>query len=103
MKNKRGDVPVIILVVGVVAICGFAILSFIISEKVTVPDKLDLDVFEKTASQVEKFNFYVNAGQTLEEAAEKIDATFDGTFVNMPKVKSDDGKIEISEFRFRYP
>ena len=29
IKNKRGDIPVVILVVGVVAICALAIFSFI--------------------------------------------------------------------------
>ena len=66
MKNKKGDVPVILLVLGVLAICGLAILSFIISET-NIFDKVsdeasqsELGIFEDIYSAAEKVYFYKN-------------------------------------------
>jgi len=71
MKNKRADIPITILVLGVVAICGLAILSFIVSSKVNVKsDDLGLEVFEKLHADVEKFEFYKNVAPN--EAATMI-------------------------------
>jgi hypothetical protein len=70
MKNKRADIPVTILVLGVIAVCGLAVLSFIVSEKITVkPDKLGVEIFEKLYSGTDKFEFYKNVGISPEEAA----------------------------------
>lgn len=71
LKDKRGDVPIMILVIGIVGICGLAVLSFIISEKVKLkPDELGIEVFEKLYSDVEKFEFY--EGVYPNEAIDKI-------------------------------
>lgn len=72
MKNKRADIPVTIFVLGVIAICGLAILSFIVSEKYNKTDELGTEVFEKLHSDVEKFEFYKNAGTSLTEAASNL-------------------------------
>ncbi len=74
MKNKRADIPVMILVLGVIAICGLAILSFIISEKNIFPEgeSLGIEVFEQLYSDVEKFEFYINVGDSCGYAAGKI-------------------------------
>lgn len=79
LKDKRGDVPIMILVIGIVAICGLAVLSFIVSEKIVgSKDSLGTEVFEKLYSDVEKFGFYeevysgeaINKIQTVENKAE---------------------------------
>jgi len=72
MKNKRADIPVTILVLGVLAICGLAILSFIVSEKLNKTDELGTEVFERLHSDVEKFEFYKNAGISPAEAASNL-------------------------------
>jgi len=76
MKNKRGDIPVMILVFGVFAICGLAILSFIIYGGKVFDGKAELSVgvLEELNSDVEKFYFYRNAGFSSEESAEKLGA-----------------------------
>jgi len=75
LKNKRGDIPVMILVFGVFAICGLAILSFIIFDTKTFKGdgELSVGVLEELNSNIEKFYFYKNAGFSNGEAAEKID------------------------------
>ena len=60
MKNKRGDIPVMILVFGVFAICGLAILSFIIFDERIFGggEGLGVEVIEELNSDIEKFYFY---------------------------------------------
>ena len=36
MKNKCGNIPITILIIGIVAICGIVIFSFYVSENRTV-------------------------------------------------------------------
>jgi len=68
LKNKRADIPITILVIGVLAICGLAILSFIISDKVKLKsDNLGLDVFEKLYTDFEKYVFYKNVNSPFAE------------------------------------
>jgi len=76
MKNKRGDIPVMILVFGVFAICGLAIISFIIFDGKIFDGRAELSVgvFEGLNSDVEKFYFYRNVGFSSEESAEKLGA-----------------------------
>jgi len=102
MKNRRADIPIVILVIGVVAICGLAILSFIVSDKVNVnPKKLGLEVFEQVHSDVEKFEFYKNAGKTYEEASDLIGAdSFSGNVLIIKDRKDDLRKIEIVEYKY---
>jgi flagellar basal body-associated protein FliL len=58
--NKRGDVPVMILVIGVIAICGLAIFSFITFKQSSDKNSLEkgLYLFEQVYSDLEKFEFY---------------------------------------------
>ena len=77
MKNKHGDITVMILVIGVFAICTLAILSFIISESKEVKNPLGTELFEEIHSDVEKFYFYSNI-LSKEIAANEIDATLEG-------------------------
>lgn len=72
--NKKGDVPVMILVIGVVAICILTIFSFVSFKKSSDKDfKEGLYLFEQAHSDLEMFKFYQNLyGDNV--AASKIDA-----------------------------
>lgn len=72
LQNKKADIPVMILVLGVVAICILAISSFIISK--SREDPLGTELFEEIHSDLEKFHFYSNIS-SKEIAADKINAT----------------------------
>ena len=52
-KNKRGDVPVTILVLGVLAVCALAMLTFIQSERGVVKSFVGVDILEQAHIQVE--------------------------------------------------
>lgn len=56
-KNKRGDVPIVVLVIGVVAICILAIVSFYISDR-NAKKSFDIEIVERAAIMGEKVQFY---------------------------------------------
>lgn len=58
--NKRGDVPVVVLVIGVIAICLLALVSFYISDR-TAKKGFNIEIVESAAIAGEKINFYRNS------------------------------------------
>lgn len=76
MQNKKADIPITILVIGVFAICVLAIISFINSE--SQKSILGIEVIEEIHANVENFNFYLNNGFSKEEAAQEIGAEIIG-------------------------
>jgi len=75
--NKKGDIPVLILVIGVFSICTLAIISFFVSDSRASKDLLEIGMFEKFQIDLETFYFYKNAWDTPDEAARKIGARTD--------------------------
>jgi hypothetical protein len=57
MKNKRGDIPITILVIGVFAVCTLAILSFIASTISLRNSFVGIDLTEKINKQIETKEF----------------------------------------------
>jgi hypothetical protein len=63
IKNKKADIPVAILVIGVFAICTLAILSFKFMDiKTTKGFYESIEGIEEMNSQIQKYLFYKNAG-----------------------------------------
>jgi hypothetical protein len=58
INNKRGDIPVTILVVGVVFICAIALMSFIASSISIRKSFTGIALVEQLNSQVEEHLFY---------------------------------------------
>ena len=56
-KNKKGDIPIVILVIGVIAICILAILSFYISDR-NAKKNFDIEIVERASIMGEKISFY---------------------------------------------
>ena len=71
IKNKRADIPVMILVLGVVAVCGLAILSFTFSID-PVKNYLGVGLIEEMNVMMEKYYFYSGLSGFGEERAESI-------------------------------
>jgi uncharacterized ion transporter superfamily protein YfcC len=84
-KNRRANIPIVVLVIGVVAICGLAIFSFIISAGKFSPEKskIGVEIIGKINSDIEKFYFYKNAGLSNEEAAKRIGGIFSGDLLTI--------------------
>ena len=75
--NKRGDIPVTILVMGVVAICILAIVSFYISDR-AAKKGFDIELVEKAAITGEKISFYKESlGFTEAEVEEMFEVKQD--------------------------
>ena len=55
-KNKRGDVPVTILVLGVFAVCTLAMISFVNSDRNIDKSFIGLGFIEEANMEIEKNN-----------------------------------------------
>lgn len=73
LKNKRGDIPITILVIGVLAICILAIFSFYSSSKSVKDDFSSIGVIEKVLIAKEKIFLY---NESLEFTQEEIKEIF---------------------------
>lgn len=62
MKNKKGDIPIIILVMGVVAICGLALLSFFSSSFKLEQSFTNVPLMEELNVKIAEYNFYKAKG-----------------------------------------
>ena len=60
IKNKAGDISVTILVIGVFAVCTFALFTFIYSSAKSENSIRGFEVMEQANSQIEKYYFYKN-------------------------------------------
>ncbi len=58
--NKKGDVPVVILVLGVLVICCLALLSFFTSTIQTRNFFVGINLVEKASAQIEENSFNGN-------------------------------------------
>lgn len=72
LKNKRGDISITILVIGVFVVCAFAIIAFIIYKPSTSNGFVNANLFEDLYSQVENYYFYLNAGLSPQQAVSNI-------------------------------
>ena len=67
IKNRKGDIPITILVIGIVGICALAIYSFYFSIRSVGNDFMVIDVLEKASILEEKISFYGRVGLGEEE------------------------------------
>ena len=56
--NKKGDISIVILVIGIIAICFLAILSFVKSDNDVDDNFLGIGLIETMNSVEEELNFY---------------------------------------------
>lgn len=76
--NKKGDVSITILVIGIFAACTLAVISFLISQNSMQSNFSDMGTVENASVQLDNFYFYVNSGMTYEQAAKEIGANIKG-------------------------
>lgn len=72
IKNKKADVPITILVIGVFFICILAIGSFYLFGNRIKRIFIGVDIIEKMNSEIEKYYFYKNLGEFDEEQITNI-------------------------------
>lgn len=101
--NKRGDIPVTVLVLGVFAVCTMALFSFAYSNFKIGNSFVGLDLVEKINSKYDEYSFYKTLGfddnkiKTFLEEGEK-DFLFEGNsfYVNKTQTKF---RVSLSEWR----
>jgi len=72
IKNKKADIPVTILVIGVLAICALAIFSFYFSDRGVKDDFIVIEAVEKASILREKMSLYEDLGFSEEEVKSLI-------------------------------
>lgn len=72
LRSKRGDVPVTILIIGVVAICALAIFSFISSSFKTAQSFTGVSLMEELNAKIDSYYFYLEKGLSQEEAEQIV-------------------------------
>lgn len=65
--NKKGDIPVTILVIGVIAVCMMAILSFYFANQSVKNSFGVVEIVEKASISLDKILFYQNLGLSQSE------------------------------------
>ena len=65
--NKRGDIPIVILVVGVFLVCILAITSFFVSNNSVKNSFPVINTVEAASLLKEKISFYENLGYNEEQ------------------------------------
>ena len=58
LRNKRGDIPITILVIGILAICTLAIFSFYFSDRSVETALSSVGVIERVLVTKEKISLY---------------------------------------------
>ncbi len=76
MINKRGDVPVTLLVLGVVLICILAIVSFYVSLGI-FNKNFDLGTVKEIKLMREKIDLYSNLGFTKDQIDSALGIKYD--------------------------
>ena len=96
MKNKKADIPITILVIGVLAICTLAILSFFLSDRIVKNKFVVLDAVEEAKIMKEKISFYNNTGMSQEEIGKIIGIKEDNIQGKFIQVKQNDITIRYN-------
>jgi len=61
-RNRRGDIPITILVIGIILVCILALISFLSSTTKVKNSFVGIGVLEKMNMQIEKNYFYKESG-----------------------------------------
>jgi hypothetical protein len=79
IKNKRADVPITLLTIGIFAICVLAILSFYFSNKELEESFIEVSLIEQINSEMEKYLFYEKVGINENEIQDILEIKIDET------------------------
>ena len=66
MKNKKANIPITLLVIGIFVICALAIVTFISSDIKTSGSFEGLEAMKNINSKINKYSFYSGEGVNVE-------------------------------------
>jgi len=108
MKNKKGDVAITILVIGVFAVCSLALLTFFISDFRNSNSFVGLDLMHKLNAQIDEYNFYKSQGISESDLNKIFEFKYEGDKKSFYLEKSVsqgsffNGKKEVILFSVKY-
>lgn len=76
-KNHRGDIPITILVLGVIAVCMMVIFSFYFSAKAVKGGLNSVGVIQKASVMADKIALYKNLGLSDAEINKDLNLKID--------------------------
>ena len=62
VKNRKGDIPITVLVIGVFGVCALAMLTFLISDFSIGNSFVGIGIMQQLNSNVDEYLFYENVG-----------------------------------------
>jgi len=62
INSKKGNLPITLLVIGIFAVSGFALLTFFIADFKISNSFVGVEVLQKVNSFADEYKFYKNAG-----------------------------------------
>lgn len=74
-KNKKGDIPTVVLVIGVFAVCTLALITFYLADFRISNSFVGVQTMQKLNAQVEEYTFYLNNGATASSLHNKFNIT----------------------------
>ena len=80
LKNKKGDVPVMILVLGVFVICTLTLISLYISGDKFKGGFSSIDVLENATSIENQIRFYENIGYSSDQIKDILGIEINGNY-----------------------
>jgi hypothetical protein len=95
LKNKRGDIPITIFVIGVLAICILAIFSFYSSSKSVKDDFSSLSAIEKVLITKEKISFYNESLEFTQEQMKEIFGIKDDLDFQVKYITAEEGPLLV--------
>ena len=77
-KNKRGDLPVTILVIGVILVSALALFSFLTSSFSSGQSFEGISEMEELNAKIDSYYFYKNSGVSEDRINEALGITEEG-------------------------
>lgn len=109
IKNKRGDIPVIFLVIGVFGVCTLALLTFFVADFKMANSFVGVSIVEKMNSVYDEYLWQKNIGRNDDQLGMLFNITeVDGVKYLYIEKTANRGTFfglgeEYVEFSVRYP
>lgn len=97
IKDKHGDIPIVVLVIGVFLVCTMAVGSFYLFGNKIKANSVGIRLIERANADADKYYFYENIGKTDEEIENilKIQRDEEGNKYIYLEEKSAKGFLEV--------
>jgi hypothetical protein len=104
MTNKKADIAITIFVLGVVALCIYALVTFYLSSNNVNKNIVRTSVMEQINTKIEQYAFYKNTGEfTDDEIANILGVQVDATGKKYIYAEQLDGNKKMISVQYYLP